>query len=60
MSQDVVTMMMTAIRDSIARVQTSAGAEPDRALTRVLAHLWSAHDELELCRRDARPRDGGR
>ncbi len=60
MSQDVVTMMMTAIRESIARVQTSAGAQPDRAMTRVLAHLWSAHDELELCRRDAQLRAANR
>jgi hypothetical protein len=51
MSQDVVTMMMTLIRESIDQVQTSVGVAPDRALTRALAHLWSAHDGLELCRR---------
>jgi len=59
MSQDVVTMMMKVIRESIAQVQTSAGEAPDRALTRVIAHLWSAHDELELCRRDGHARPIG-
>lgn len=59
MSQDVVTRMMKAIRDSIAQVQTSAGDAQDRAITRALAHLWSAYDELELCRRDARPQAVG-
>jgi hypothetical protein len=56
MSQDTVTMMMMLIRESIDQLQTSASAAPDRAVTRALAHLWSAHDELELCRRDGRAR----
>jgi hypothetical protein len=59
MSQDVVTMMMKLIRESIEQMQTSVGVEPDRALTRVLAHLWSAHDELDLCRRPGHARAVG-
>ncbi len=42
-----------AIRDSIARAQstTSAHAASERAFQRVLALLWSAHDELEALTR---------
>ena len=39
--------LMNALRASIARL-TNSGTTRDRALTRALAHLWSAHDELEL------------
>lgn len=53
MSQDVIKTMLKLIREAIAHVQTSADNEPDRALTRVMAHLWSAHDEVELCARVA-------
>jgi hypothetical protein len=52
MSQDVIKQMLAGIRESIDELQASAGAEPSRAVKRVLAHLWSAHDELELSRRD--------
>ncbi len=38
--------LMTALRASIARL-TESGRD-DRALTRALAHLWSAIDELEM------------
>ena len=38
--------LMTALRASIARLSESRSE--DRALTRALAHLWSAIDELEL------------
>ncbi|HEX8953058.1 MAG TPA: hypothetical protein VF945_14485 [Polyangia bacterium] len=39
--------LMTALRASIARLAESRTAD-ERTLTRALAHLWSAHDELEL------------
>lgn len=42
--------MMAEVRASIARLTESAEAE--RTLTRALAHLWSAHDELELLARE--------
>jgi hypothetical protein len=38
--------LMTALRASIARL-TETRTE-DRAMTRALAHLWSAVDELEM------------
>lgn len=38
--------LMTALRASIARLTETA--TDDRALTRALAHLWSAIDELEM------------
>lgn len=38
--------LMTALRASIARL--SETRSDDRALTRALAHLWSAIDELEM------------
>ena len=38
--------LMNLLRASIARLSESR--TDDRALTRALAHLWSAHDELEL------------
>jgi hypothetical protein len=42
-----LTEVMAALRVSIARL-ADAGSADDRALHRALAHLWSAHDELEL------------
>jgi hypothetical protein len=40
---------MQLVRDSIVQVESSVADHGEsRALTRVLAHLWSAHDELEL------------
>ena len=38
--------LMTALRAQIARL--SETRSEDRALTRALAHLWSAVDELEM------------
>lgn len=38
--------LMAALRASIARLTESR--TEDRALTRALAHLWSAVDELEM------------
>jgi len=38
--------LMTALRASIARLTETRTDE--RTLTRALAHLWSAVDELEL------------
>jgi hypothetical protein len=41
--------LMRALRVAIAHVEGSLADHPeDRALVRALAHLWSAHDELEL------------
>jgi hypothetical protein len=41
--------LMGSIRESIAEIEGSlVEHEHTRALARVLAHLWSAHDELEL------------
>lgn len=48
MSDDVLAKLMRAVRESIERVRASAPDQQDRGVTRVLAHLWSAHDELEL------------
>jgi hypothetical protein len=44
----MVAKLLRVIRESIARVELSAvGVSEVPVLTRVLAHLWSAHDELE-------------
>jgi hypothetical protein len=55
------TDLLSRIRDSIDQ---AASALPDardqRAITRVLAHLWSAHDELELLSRGPRLVEGAR
>jgi hypothetical protein len=41
--------LMRAIRNAITQCEDSEGEEMEqRVLVRVLAHLWSAHDELEL------------
>jgi hypothetical protein len=47
MGRHDLTELMLALRDSIARLAESRGSD-ERALRRALAHLWSAHDELEL------------
>lgn len=53
MSHEVTASLMQAVRESIERVQSSTAFVPDdRTLTRALAHLWSAYDELELFARD--------
>lgn len=44
--QDLLELMV-AVRNSIARLTQSPAAD-ERTLSRALAHLWSAHDELEL------------
>lgn len=46
MARDEMLELMDALRASIARL--SERRSDDRALTRALAHLWSALDELEL------------
>jgi hypothetical protein len=51
MAQDDLTKLMAAVRASIARLTESRLTE-ERPITRALAHLWSAHDELELLMRD--------
>jgi hypothetical protein len=43
--------LMAELRASIARLAESPQPE-DRTLTRALAHLWSAYDELELLARE--------
>ena len=53
MGDDDVAVMLAAVGESIARVRSLAGDDPERPMRRVLAHLWSAYDELELERRDA-------
>jgi hypothetical protein len=47
--QEPVRVMIGSIRETIAEVEAKvAELGAARAVTRVLAHLWSAHDELEL------------
>ncbi len=46
MARDEMLELMIALRAQIARL--SEARTEDRALTRALAHLWSALDELEL------------
>jgi hypothetical protein len=50
MARDELMELMARVRSSIASL--TARASDDRALTRAMAHLWSAHDELELLSRD--------
>lgn len=52
MGNDVLAKLMQAVRESIERVQSSAPQSADRGVARVLAHLWSAYDELELLAHD--------
>lgn len=52
---DVLGLMAT-VRDAIERVDGQrSGAELRREVSRALAHLWSAYDELELLARTERP-----
>ncbi len=53
MVDEEVRIMLATVGESIARVHELAGDPPDRAVTRVLALLWSAYDELEMHRWDA-------
>ena len=47
MGQDLVTKLLSGVRESIARLESSANDSYELAvLHRALAHLWSAHDEL--------------
>lgn len=48
MSQQTIAQLLQTVRESIARAESSTTQPPDRVLQRVLAHLWSAYDELEL------------
>ena len=49
MDEDLLRRLMRSVMESIVHVQGSAVSAPEaRAIDRVLAHLWSAHDELEL------------
>lgn len=48
MGQDIVARLLAVVRDSITRLESSATDSWERAvLQRALAHLWSAHDELD-------------
>jgi hypothetical protein len=48
MGQDIVNWLLSAVRDAIARLETFASDPRERVmLQRALAHLWSAHDELD-------------
>ena len=49
MNEETLRRLMRCVMETIIRVQTASVGAPDaRATNRVLAHLWSAHDELEL------------
>ena len=50
MACEELIVLMARVRASIESLAPRAADE--RALTRALAHLWSAHDELELLARD--------
>lgn len=48
MGQDILTKLLSVVRASITRIEASADDSDELAtLHRALAHLWSAHDELE-------------
>jgi hypothetical protein len=48
MGQDIINWLLSAVRDAIARLERFANDPRERAvLQRALAHLWSAHDELD-------------
>jgi hypothetical protein len=47
MSQESVAQLLEAVRESITRTESTPGLADHRALRRVLAYLWLAHDELE-------------
>jgi hypothetical protein len=55
MSHEIMASLKQMLRDSIERLQSSTVSSPNnRALTRALAHLCSAHDEMDRFAR-ARP-----
>ena len=48
MRQDIVNWLLLAVRQVITRLETFASDPRERALLqRALAHLWSAHDEID-------------
>ena len=51
MARQELLEMMAEVRASIARLAETAQTE-ERTVTRALAHLWSAYDELELLARE--------
>lgn len=54
---DESTTLLRAIRETIERVQAAPKpAHDERAMSRALAHLWSAYDELMLIARVAAPK----
>ena len=60
MGQDILTKLLQVVRESIVHVRATASDSFEQAvLQRALAHLWSAHDELEALS-TRRPRRGGR
>jgi hypothetical protein len=48
MSQETIAQLIRAVKESIARAEASKSEPSDRVMHRVLAHLWSALDELDL------------
>jgi len=48
MNQETIAQLIGAVKESIARAEASKSPPSDRAMQRVLAHLWSALDELDL------------
>lgn len=51
MAREDLIKLIAAVRASIAQL-TASRTTDERTMTRALAHLWSAHDELELMMRD--------
>jgi DNA-binding XRE family transcriptional regulator len=48
MGQDQLAQLLAVMRESITRIESSATSSAQLlVLQRALAHLWSAHDELE-------------
>lgn len=48
MGQDILAKVLSVVRESIAHIESSATDTYELAvLHRALAHLWSAHDELD-------------
>jgi hypothetical protein len=49
MSQESIAQLLKSVRESIQRAESSSGPHRDERIVKlVLAHLWSAYDELEL------------
>ena len=51
MAREDLMKLIAAVRASITQLTESRTTE-ERTVTRALAHLWSAYDELELLMRD--------